>query len=469
VPHAVRHTAALALALAFGLGAAPLAAQDAVVQGEVGRRLDSAVTAAERAGFSGAVLVLQGGAVLLHRGAGSAIEAPSTPYTRSTMVPIGSNTKDFTKTAILQLAEAGRLTLDDPVSRFFPDAPADKRGITVRQLLDHTAGFPLGVGPDGEGIARDPWRARLFAQALEFAPGASRRYSNAGYSLLAAIVEQVSGMPYERYLAGHVFAPAGMRETGLVLPRFEASRLAHAYSGGEDRGTMLDKPRESDGPTWNLRGNGGFVSTLEDMRRFYRAVLEDSALLRDPAHRAMVVRPDAPTVLAGSDLVSFFLYGRFPGAGVEILLATNHAAAPAPRLLDELLPIVGIQPPPGGPRRDQGSGPGPGARADFPDTGPGRTVAAYFQAYGTGDTAAMRRFFTEHSDTGPGAPPVAARLERFRQMTENLGRLTVESVVETPDGLVVRARAANGDLVTMTFQVEGTTPFRLRSVRVEVG
>jgi CubicO group peptidase (beta-lactamase class C family) len=470
VPHAVRRTAALAVAaLALGLGAAPLVAQDAVVQGEIGRRLDSAVTAAERAGFSGAVLVLQRGEVLLYRGAGMAIEAPATPYTRSTIVPIGSNTKDFTKTAILQLAEAGRLTLDDPVSRFFPDAPADKRGITVRQLLDHTAGFPLGVGPDAEGIARDPWRARLFAQPLEFAPGASRRYSNAGYSLLAAIVERVSGAPYERYLAEHVFAPAGMRETGLVLPRFDGPRLAHAYSAGVDRGTMLDKPRESDGPTWNLRGNGGFVSTLDDMRRFYRAILDDSALLRDPAHRAMVVRPDAPTVLAGSDLVSFFLYGHFPGAGVEIFLATNHAAAPAPRLLDELLPLVGIRPPPGGPRRDQGPGPGPLARTDFPDTGPGRTVAAYFQAYNTGDTAAMRRFFADHSDTGPGAAPLATRMDRFRQMSENLGRLTVESVAETPDGIVVRSHAANGDPVTMTFQVEGTAPFRLQGVRVEVG
>ena len=449
--------------------AAPARAQDAVVRGDLGRRLDSSVTRAERAGFSGAVLVVSGGEVVLHRGAGVAVEEPRTPYARATILPIGSNTKDFTKTAILQLAEAGRLTLDDTVGRFFPDAPADKRPITVRQLLEHTAGLPLGVGSDGEAPSAAAWRQRLFERPLESAPGSARRYSNAGYGLLAAIVERVSGVPYERYVADHIFGPARMRETGLVLPVFDRARLAHAYAAGSDRGTMLDLPRESDGPNWNLRGNGGFVSTLEDMARFYRAILLDTALLRAREHRAMVVRPDEPTVLAGSDLVSFFLYGHFPGVGVEIFVASNHAAAQAPRLLDDLLPVLGIRQPQERRRRDDGPAPAPGARPGLPETGPGRTVAAYFEAYNSGDTAAMRRFFDEHALTGSGAPPMATRLDRFRQMFEHLGRITVENVAETADGLEVHARASNGDPVTLTFLLEGEAPFRLRGLRVEVG
>jgi CubicO group peptidase (beta-lactamase class C family) len=466
-----RAAAVLSLLLvAPGALAPPLRAQAAEVRGDVGRRLDSVVTAAERTGFGGAVLVLSGGEVVLARGAGAAIEASRTPFTRSTIVPIGSNTKDFTKTAIFQLVEAGRLGLDDPVGRFFPDAPADKRPVTVRQLLEHTAGFPLGVGADDEALGVDAWRQRVFSRPLEFAPGTARRYSNAGYSLLAAIVERVSGVPYERYAADHIFGPAGMRETGLVLPAFGPGRLAHAYAAGTDRGTMLDRPREHDGPNWNLRGNGGFVSTLADMWRFYEAVLRDTALLRDPRHRALVVRPDEPTVLAGSDMVSFFLYGHFPGVGAEVLVASNHGAAPAPRLLDELLPILGIRPPPAeGRRREDGPAPLPGARASLPETGPGRTVAAYVEAYNSGDTAVMRRFFEDRAAAGPGAPPLAARLDRYRQMFETLGRMTVEAVAETADGLVVRARAANGDPVTLTFLLEREAPFRLRGVRVEVG
>jgi CubicO group peptidase (beta-lactamase class C family) len=461
-------SAAAALTLAL---AARLSAQQAVVRGDLGRQLDSAVTAAERAGFSGAVLVVQGDVVLLHRGAGVAVEEPRTPYTGSTIVPIGSNTKDLTRTAILQLVEAGRLNLGDSLGRFFADAPDDKRSITIRQLLDHTAGLPIGVGPDDAAATLDTWRARLFATPLEFAPGASRRYSNAGYSLLAAVIEQVSGMPYERFIAQRIFAPAGMRETGLVLPRFDPRRLAHAYSAGVDRGTMLDLPHDADGDNWNLRGNGGLVSTVEDMWRFYRSILGGTTLLNDAGHRAMVVRPDGPTVLAGSDLVSFFLYGHFPRERVEILLASNHARMQAPQLLDQLLPIVGIHPPEReGPRHLEGPPIAAGqAHPGFPETGPGRTAGAYLEAYNSGDTTAMRLFFAEHAAPGPDAPPMEARLDRYRQMLENLGRLTIENVAETQDGIEVRARSANGDLVMLGFQIEAAAPFRLRGLRVQVG
>ena len=461
----------LPAALLASLALAPSAAAQApMATGELGRRLDSAVAAAERAGFSGAVLVAQNGTVLLERGAGLAIESPPTPYTGATVVPIGSNTKDFTKTAVLQLVESERIRLDDSLGRFFPDAPADKRGITLRQLLDHTAGFPIGVGADDEVIALDAWRRRLFATPLEFAPGTSRRYSNPGYGLLAAVIEQVTGTTYERYLADHVFAPAGMRETGLVLPNLDPTRLAHAYAAGRDRGTMLDMPHDADGDYWNLRGNGGLVSTLDDMRRFYHAIRDDTVLLKDAGDRRMVLRTDGPTVLAGSDLVSFFLYGLFPGAGFEFVLASNHAAAPAPQLLDALLPIVGIRAPTRGPAHATGpaiaSGP---AQVRLPDTGPGRTVGAYLDAYNSGDTTAMRAFFTEHTAQGPDAPPLEARLDRYRQMRENLGRLTVESVKESPDGFIVRARSANGDLVELDFTIEAEAPFRLRGMRVQVG
>jgi len=459
------------VAIALSLAAAPrLIGQETIVRGDLGRRLDSAVTSAERAGFSGTLLVVRGDTVILGRGAGLAVEDPPMPFTRSTIVPIGSNTKDFTKTAILQLVEAGHLHLEDSLGRFFPDAPPDKRGITLRQLLEHTAGFPIGVGPDGEVVGLSAWRRRLFATPLEFAPGTSRRYSNPGYSLLAAVVEQITGTTYERYLAQHIFAPAGMRETGLVLPHSDPRRLAHAYAAGRDRGTMLDTPHDSSGDYWNLRGNGGLVSTVEDMWRFYRAILDDTTLLRDAGHRHMVLRPDESTVLAGSDLVSFFLYGRFPREGIEIVLASNHARAPAPRLLDALLPVAGIEPPQAGPRHAEGPAIAAGQTlARLPDTGPGRTVAAYFDAYNSRDTAAMRAFFAEHAEAGPDAPPMEARLDRYRQMLENLGRLTVESVAETSDGIEVRARSANGDLVTLSFQIDAAAPYRLRGLRVQVG
>ena len=138
-------------------------------------------------------------------------------------------------------AAEGRLSLSDTLGRFFPDAPADKRGITVRQLLNHRAGFPQHIGPDSEVIALAPYLARAFAQPLAFTPGSGEQYSNTGYSILAAIIQQITGRSFDEVVTARVFQPAGMSESGYLLPRFDPRRLARGYSGGQDLGTMLDK------------------------------------------------------------------------------------------------------------------------------------------------------------------------------------------------------------------------------------
>src|SRR5690606_4253316 len=135
----------------------------------------------------------------------------------------GSNTKDFTTVAILQLVEAGKLSLDDSLRRFFPDAPADKAAITVRHLLNHRAGLPLyasNSGGDFEPVSRDTLIARVMRMTLESTPGARERYSNTGYSVLAAIIELVSGNSYDVYVRDNIFERAGMKETGYLLPMF---------------------------------------------------------------------------------------------------------------------------------------------------------------------------------------------------------------------------------------------------------
>ena len=339
LPHA-----AVALAALATLAAAP---RSNVVNGEAGARLDAAAREAEQQGFHGVVLAARGGEELLVSGYGLANRAAGRRFDASTVVQIGSNVKDFTKVAVLQLVEQGRVRLTDTLSTFFPQAPPDKRAITLEQLLEHTGGFPLGVGPDEEVLAKEAFLDRVFARPLAAVPGGKRIYSNAGYSLLAIAVEQVTSRPYETHVAAAIFAPAGMRETGLLLPRFDPSRLAHGYSAGEDRGTMLDRERLADGHGYNLRGNGGHVSTVRDMFRFYRA-LRDGTLLREPAHRARVV-PEEPVMLAGSDGTCFFLYAREPREDVELLIATNHAGWKAPRLLSLLRPVLVLAAPSGQP------------------------------------------------------------------------------------------------------------------------
>ena len=96
------------------------------------QRTDSVMKAAERAGFSGVVRIEKGGSLVLEKGYGLAIR-PSVRFTPQTVVQIGSNTKDFTAVAILQLQEAGKLSQGDSLAKYFPNAPADKRNITIAQ------------------------------------------------------------------------------------------------------------------------------------------------------------------------------------------------------------------------------------------------------------------------------------------------------------------------------------------------
>jgi len=301
----------------------PGGGQPVVSDGELGRRLDEFITRVEAFGFTGGVLVARRGAVVLEKGYGSADRARAIPFTPKTVFDIGSNTKDFTKMAILQLAEQGKLRLDDPITKHFDDVPPDKAAITVEQVMAHTAGFGLYSGLDEEVVSREDFLKRLFKAPLTAAPGKEENYSNPGYSLLAAIIEKVTGGPYERYISEHIFKPSGMDETGYAFPKWPAERIAHSYLDDQDHGSTLDYPHAQDGPYWNLRGNGGTLSTLGDMYKFHLA-LEGEKLL-GAAAKAKLFPQDKPLSLVGGDGVHFFVYHREPAAGVAVFIASTEA------------------------------------------------------------------------------------------------------------------------------------------------
>ncbi len=452
-------------ALLLALAPTRIGAPERVIRGPIGQRLDSLLQAAEAQGFHGSALVAQHDTVLLLKGYGFANEETHTRYTAATLVQIGSNVKDFTKVAIYQLLERGRLHLTDSLPLFFDGVASAKRGITVQQLLDHTAGLPLGLTPDAIPVTKAEMLERLNALVLASSPGTRRAYSNLGYSLLAAIIERVSNQPYDTYVAESILRPAEMVETGTYLPRFDRARMAHGYEGSRDIGVILDMPHDAEGHLWALRGNGGYLSTLNDMRRLYNS-LRGPLLLADEAHRRAVVSSVNPQVLAGSDMRSFFLFATFPGADVEIFLASNHSAYKANRLLEPIQQVMGIQVPGGG-RRELNA-----PMVDrLPDTGPGHTITAYLEVFNSKDTVLMREFFAEHSISDSHAPPLALRLQHYREMRSNLGRLTLRGVRQSSDGmgLAVSVTTENGDPATLTFSVEEHAPYRLRGVRVEVG
>jgi len=281
------------------------AADTPVVAGETGRRVDEYLSRLERYGFSGGAVVVRGKDVVLLKGYGQTDRARGIPMSTDSVFNLGSITKQFTAAAILTLEMQGKLAVGDPISKYLDGVPADKAGITLHHLLTHSSGLDSDFSPtDYEPVGREEYVRRALQSKLRFAPGGGYEYSNAGYSLLAAIVERVSGQGYEAYLTAHVLKPAGMSDTGYKLPGWAPDRVAHGYRDGQDWGTILERIQPPDAPYWMLRGNGGLHTTLHDMVAWHRALGTDAVLSKEA--RAKYFKP---YVAEGPRGLSFYAYG----------------------------------------------------------------------------------------------------------------------------------------------------------------
>ncbi|MBW8877452.1 MAG: beta-lactamase family protein [Acidobacteria bacterium] len=286
----------LVLMAVLWLAMVPGAPARGEVHGAFGTALDRYLSALAGYGYSGAVIVVQHGEVILNQGYGQADRAHGTLFTADTLFDIASISKPFTAAAVLRLEMQGKLKVEDPLSRFFPAAPADKAAITLHQLLTHTSGLPETVGPEYEPLTREAFLQRIFAVKLLHLPGDRFAYSNAGYSLLAAVAEVVSGRPFGDVLRSEVFLPAGMRHSGYLPDAADRERLAHGYTGDGDWGTSLNHPMAPDGPWWNLRGNGGVLTTTGDLHHWHVALQGDAVL--NAAEREKYQRPEVPETRA---------------------------------------------------------------------------------------------------------------------------------------------------------------------------
>ncbi|MBW7932114.1 MAG: beta-lactamase family protein [Gemmatimonadaceae bacterium] len=303
----LRRVIATSLALLLALLPAPTAAQQGgrPSDTELATRVDEYLMRLENLGYTGGVLVVRNGHVAFVRSYGLANREAGIVADTSTVYNLGSITKQFTAAAILRLEELGRLRTTDSIAQFFPDAPADKRNITIHQLLTHTAGFKSDFSPtDYEPTSRDEYVRRMFSTPLRNPVGSTHFYSNAGYSLLAAIIEIVTGQNYETALRELVLQPAGMSQTGYKAPQWAPARIAHGYQSGRDWGTIVERIAPADAPYWALRGNGGLHTTLGDMAR-WDAALNDARVLTDSSRRKFMTG----YVYEGPDSASQYAYG----------------------------------------------------------------------------------------------------------------------------------------------------------------
>jgi CubicO group peptidase (beta-lactamase class C family) len=275
-----------------------------IVKGDLGQKIDRYMQKVEASGYAGSVLVARGNEIILAKGYGLADRENKTPESADTVFSIGSITKQFTGAAILKLEMMGKLGVTDLMGKYLENVPPDKKDITLHHLLTHSAGFRGALGDDYNPIGRDEFVKLAFGSALIFKPGERYEYSNVGFSLLGIIVELVSGKSYEDFLYAELFKPAGMERTGYLRPGFAKSELAVGYRGEERWGTALDRPWRPEGPGWHLRANGGILSTVGDMHRWYLALKNDTVLSSAARQKYF-----APHIKEYADGNSYYGYG----------------------------------------------------------------------------------------------------------------------------------------------------------------
>jgi CubicO group peptidase (beta-lactamase class C family) len=226
-------------------------------------------------GFSGVILIARGDQVLLRKAAGFADRERNIPNTPESKFPLASLGKQFTATAIMLLVEDGKLSLDDPISKHYAVSPPAWKDVTIRHLLTHGSGIRdyWVTHPELRQQFEDRFHSyqdlfqSVINDPLGFQPGTDFSYSNAGYALLTAVIERLSGQSYGEFVRTRLFAPLGRHNTGYggVLP-------INAYSRSVTPGTQQVEWRNIGPDNLSVYGGaGGIYSTLDDMLIWSRA------------------------------------------------------------------------------------------------------------------------------------------------------------------------------------------------------
>ncbi|HVU11505.1 MAG TPA: serine hydrolase domain-containing protein [Phototrophicaceae bacterium] len=246
-----------------------LPALDAIVQAEIQPHAPGA-----------AVAVVQNGEVIHASGYGLADVEWDVPIGTDTVFRLASVSKQFTATAIMMLIEQGKLSVNDPITRFLPRYPMSGHTVTVHHLLNHTSGiFSYTSDPEfGTKMRRDLTPQQLCDEfshmPFDFKPGTRYEYNNSGYFLLGMIIEQISGQSYADYLQEHIFKPLGMRQSYYLSTEPIIPRRASGYVPAPD-GSYLNAPFLSMTQPYAA---GSLGSTANDLVLWDKALRENTLI-----------------------------------------------------------------------------------------------------------------------------------------------------------------------------------------------
>jgi CubicO group peptidase (beta-lactamase class C family) len=292
----------------------------------------------EAIGFSGTVMIVDDGNPILNQGYGVANVTTNAPNTPDTIFATGSLTKLFTATSILQLHEVNLLNAEDFISTYLPDIPADKTGITITQLLQHTSGLAPyhDTAGDFQVMTREEAYDTILNAPLIAIPGSEYNYSNSGYTLLAILIEVVSGQTYQDYIRDHIFTPLNMTRTGFHGETFD--NMAYTRNTFDGYGAPSDWDY-----SWVLVGNGGIVSTNADLFRFMTTLVHYELVSQETLSLWIDLGQinDWINVAGGGDALDYNASIYFhPVDDIFILSMTNTAAFPAEFVNPRLRQII---------------------------------------------------------------------------------------------------------------------------------
>lgn len=270
------------------LCAATMSAQESAAPAvDRGSRMNEVVTAYTKDnGFLGSVLVVDGDTVLLNKGYGMADLEWQIPNAPDVKFRLGSVTKQFTAALVLLLQQDGKLRIDDPVSKYLPDAPAAWEKITLANLLGHTSGIPNFTNEKDFGAwASSPHThaeefARIKDKPLEFEPGSKFEYSNSNYEVLGMVIEKVSGEPYAKLLRERLLDPLDMADSGLDSDELVLPKRAEGYRRAGK--SLVVARSESMSVPWAA---GSMYSTTGDLLKWEHGLFGGKVMSEDSLKR----------------------------------------------------------------------------------------------------------------------------------------------------------------------------------------
>lgn len=304
--------------------------------------------------FSGSVLVAKAGEILVSKGYGPANIEHGVPNKSETKFRLGSITKQFTALAIVQLQEKGKLSVNDPITKFLPDCPNGDK-ITIHHLLTHTSGIASFTGfSDYRETMMIPTAIeeiieRFKDKPLEFEPGEKFSYCNSGYVLLGYVIEQASGQSYGDYVEENIFRPLGMDNTGYDRHKLILRNRADGYAV---EGDSLINSSHIDMSIPHAAG--ALYSTVEDLYLWDRALYSEDLVSRESLDKIFtpfkanygygwVIREEfgRKVTAHGGGINGFSTFiARYVDTDAFVVVLSNREGAPAAKMARDLGAIL---------------------------------------------------------------------------------------------------------------------------------